>query len=148
MRNVTALQIPMKTRKNLSLLLLAAVVVATDPTGLGQAHADPGAAPNEAGALIGAWCDDTGYRIDLAPDSITFLDAQAPNPPPGEELALAAGIAVYTQDFRTSAWPELDVVSCTLRLTGPDRAEETCSGPGIGYRPFIKLARCTTLPIS
>ena len=144
MRNVTGPQIAMKICKSLVVLLFAAATLAADPASLGQARANPDAAR----ALLGAWCDDTGYRIDLSPDSITFLDAQAPNPPPGEELAFAAGLAVYTQDFRKSAWPELDVVSCTLRLTGPDQAEETCTGPGIGYRPFIELNRCTPTPIS
>lgn len=139
MRNATTPLYSPKSRARAPLCAIWLLVLAATPT-----MADP----HEAGALLGAWCDDTGYRIDLAPGSITFLDAQAPNPPPGEELAFAAGIAVYSQDFRKSAWPELDVVSCTLRLTGPDRAEETCTGPGIGYRPFIELNRCTPTPIS
>lgn len=111
-------------------------------------HHGAAADPAEAAALMGAWCDDTGYRLDLGPDSITFLDAQAPHPPPGQELAFAADMAVYSQDFRNTSWPELDVVACTLRLMGPGEAEESCSGPGIGFRPRIMLKRCPVTPIS
>ena len=69
-------------------------------------------------------------------------------PPPGQELAIVGELAVYTQDFRQSPWPELDLVACRLSLTDPDKALETCTGPGIGYRPVIPLRRCTGVPIS
>ncbi len=38
--------------------------------------------------------------------------------------------------------PELDVIDCTLRLTGPDTAVETCRGPGYGFVPYFELKRC------
>jgi hypothetical protein len=124
-------------------ILLAAICLSA-VLGAGDTLADPA----EAEALMGAWCDDTGYRVELRADAITFLDAQAPNPPPGQELAFAAGMAVYSQDFRDTAWPNLDVVACTLRLISPDEAEETCTGPGFGFRPRIHLKRCPATPIS
>lgn len=106
------------------------------------------AAADPASRLLGDWCDETGYRVELRQDGITFFDAQMPHPPPGQELAIVGELAVYTQDFRQSPWPELDLVACRLSLTGPDRALESCTGPGIGYRPFIPLKRCTAVPIS
>lgn len=101
------------------------------------------AGPTQAAErLLGAWCDDTGYRIDLGPDSITFRDRQLGDPPAGTDLTFGDGIAVYRQDFRPTQWPQLDVIDCTLRLTGPDSAEETCRGPGYGFMPFFALKRC------
>lgn len=132
MRNVTPRQI---LAAALSLALLVVI-------------RDAAADPTEAEALMGSWCDDTGYRLDLGPDGITFFDAQAPNPPPGQELAFAAGMADYSQDFRDTSWPELDIVACTLRLTGPGEALESCTGPGVGFRPQIALKRCPVTPIS
>lgn len=123
------------TRIWLGRLAAAGLLLAT-PT---AAAADP---------LFGAWCDDTGYRLDISADRVTFLDAQAPHPPPGQELAFGEGVAVYLQDFRETQWPALDVVACTLTLTGPDTAVERCHGPGIGFNPFIPLTRCKTTPIS
>lgn len=108
------------------------------------------ATPARAAAdpLLGAWCDDTGYRIELSPDRITFRDRQLGDPPDGYELAFGEGVAVYRQDFRPTPWPQLDVIDCTLRLTGPDRAEETCRGRGYGFVPFFALKRCPPDPIS
>lgn len=101
-----------------------------------------------AAELIGDWCDESGYRVELRADKVTFFDAQAPHPPPGDELAIAGNLAVYTQDFRGTPWPQLDVVACRLSVTGPDRALESCTGPGIGFRAVIPLKRCTGMPIS
>lgn len=98
--------------------------------------------------LLGDWCDETGYRVELRADGVSFFDAQAPHPPPGAELAIVGELAVYTQDFRGTPWPQLDVVACRLSLTGPDRALETCTGPGVGFRPVIPLKRCSATPIS
>ena len=108
----------------------------------------PGARALAADPLLGSWCDDTGYRIDLTAEKITFRDRQLGDPPDGTDLAFGEGIAVYRQDFRPTPWPELDVIDCTLRLTGPDRAEETCRGPGHGFMPFFALKRCPPEVIS
>lgn len=105
--------------------------------------------PHEASALMGSWCDETGYQLNLTPDAIRFRDLQAvEDPPEGADLAFAANIAVYTQDFRNSAYPEIGLIACTLTLTGPDRAREHCQGPGVGFRPTIDLTRCPETPIS
>ena len=101
-----------------------------------------------ADPLLGAWCDDTGYRIDLGDDRITFRDHQQDDPPDGTELAFGTGIAVYRQDFRPTQWPRIGIIDCTLRLTGPDSAEETCHGPGSGFTPFFALKRCPADVIS
>jgi hypothetical protein len=98
--------------------------------------------------LLGSWCDDTGYRIDLSADRISFRDRQYGDPPDGSELAFGDGIAVYRQDFRHTRWPQIDVLDCTLRLTAPDGAEETCRGPGYGYVPQFNLKRCPADVIS
>lgn len=117
-------KIAMKVLTTLALsAVLARVVLAADP-------------------LLGSWCDDTGYRIDLSAEKITFRDRQFGHPPDGTELAFGEGIAVYRQDFRATQWPQLDIVDCTLRLVGPDRAEETCQGRGHGFMPFFALERC------
>ncbi|WP_303976557.1 hypothetical protein [Dongia mobilis] len=98
--------------------------------------------------LLGHWCDDTGYRIHLTADRITFSDRQMGDPPDGTDLAFGDGIAVYRQDFRNSPWPHIDLIDCTLRLVGPDSAEETCRGPGFGFVPVYILRRCPTEHIS
>jgi hypothetical protein len=98
--------------------------------------------------LLGSWCDETGYRIELSADKIVFRDRQLGDPPPGTDLTFGEGVAVYRQDFRPTRMPELDIIDCTLRLTGPDRAEETCRGPGYGFMPFIQLKRCPQEVIS
>lgn len=105
--------------------------------------------PHEAAELMGSWCDDTGYQLNLTQSAIWFRDLQAmEDPPAGADLAFAANIAVYTQDFRESVYPEIGLIACTLTLTGPDRAREHCQGPGVGFRPTIDLVRCPETPIS
>lgn len=98
---------------------------------------------------MGSWCDDTGYQLNLTQSAIWFRDLQAvEDPPAGTDLAFAANIAVYTQDFRQSAYPEIGLIACSLTLIGPDRAREHCEGPGVGFRPTIDLTRCPETPIS
>ncbi len=59
------------------------------------------AAPAQATErLLGAWCDDTGYRIDLQSDKITFHDRQMERSPARHGSDLRQGVAVYRQDFR------------------------------------------------
>jgi hypothetical protein len=104
---------------------------------------------SEAGALLGSWCDDTGYQLNLTPERIFFRDLQSvEDPPAGADLAFARDMAVYTQDFRPTVFPELGLIACSLTLTGPDTAVERCHGPGTGFRPVIELKRCPETPIS
>ena len=104
---------------------------------------------SEAGALLGSWCDDTGYQLNLTPERIFFRDLQSvEDPPAGADLAFARDMAVYTQDFRPTAYPELGLIACSLTLTGPDKAVERCHGPGTSFRPVIDLKRCPETPIS
>lgn len=119
------------------IIVLTAMALGTS-AGLGRA----------AERLLGSWCDDTGYRIDLGPDRISFRDRQVGDPPDGTDLTFGEGVAVYRQDFRRSAWPHLDIIDCTLRLTGSDSAEESCRGAGYGFVPYFALKRCPTDHIS
>jgi hypothetical protein len=101
----------------------------------------------EAGAaspekLLGDWCDDSGYRIELSATAIRFSDRQLGDPPPGTDLVIKDGIATYNQDFRTSPWPHIGYLRCTLRLLGDNAAAESCTGTGFGYMPFFALKRC------
>jgi hypothetical protein len=98
--------------------------------------------------LFGAWCDETGYRIDIGPKGISFRDRQMGDPPAGADLVVKDGIATYTQDFRASQWPNIGLLSCTLRLLGENAAAETCSGDGYGFMPFFALKRCPVATIS
>jgi len=102
----------------------------------------------EADRLFGAWCDDTGYRIDIGPKGISFRDHQMGDPPAGADLVVKDGVATYTQDFRVSAWPHIGLLSCTLRLLGDNAAAESCSGDGYGFMPFFALKRCPEEVIS
>lgn len=107
------------------------------------------AGPAVAGdALLGSWCDETGYRIELSPDRIVFKDREMGDPPAGMDLTLKDGVATYRQDFRPSPWPQIGLLDCTLRLLGPNAAAETCTGPGYGYMPFFALKRCPQEVIS
>lgn len=108
-----------------------------------------GDAAGEAAALLGSWCDATGYQLNLTPQAIWFRDVQAEeDPPPGSDLAFGGNIAVYTQDFSGSRYPLIGLLACSLTLTGPGRAREQCHGPGTGFRPIIDLERCPEMPIS
>lgn len=119
----------------LSRTIGAALLVASQFVGaLAQAaSADP---------LYGSWCDDTGYRIDISPEGISFRDRQMGDPPSGTDLVVKDGVATYRQDFRSSAWPHIGLLDCSLRLLGENAAAETCSGTGYGYMPFFALKRC------
>jgi len=98
--------------------------------------------------LFGAWCDETGYRIDIGPKGIAFRDRQMGDPPAGTDLVVKDGIATYIQDFRASQWPHIGLLNCTLRLLGDNAAAETCSGNGYGFMPFFALKRCPKEAIS
>ena len=113
---------------------LAALLTVSFLMGLAPANAQE--------RLFGSWCDDTGYRIDLRPEGISFRDRQMGDPPAGADLVVKDGTATYTQDFRKSAWPHIGLLSCTLRLLGDNAAAETCSGVGYGFMPFFALKRC------
>jgi hypothetical protein len=120
-----------RARKSLSILLTASFLLGP---GLARAESEE--------RLFGSWCDDTGYRIDIGPQGISFRDRQMGDPPAGTDLAIKDGIATYTQDFRQSAWPHIGLLSCNLRLLGDNAAAETCSGSGYGFMPFFALKRC------
>ncbi|MBI2256132.1 MAG: hypothetical protein HYU58_16030 [Proteobacteria bacterium] len=126
-----------RRRKGLAILLTASFLL-----GSGTALAE------EKERLFGAWCDDTGYRIDIGPEAIRFRDRQMGDPPSGTNLVVKNGIATYAQDFRKSAWPHIGLLSCTLRLLGDNAAAETCSGDGYGFMPFFALKRCPKEVIS
>ncbi|MDY0872132.1 hypothetical protein [Dongia rigui] len=120
-----------RARKVLSILLTVSLLLGTS---LAQAETQE--------RLFGSWCDDTGYRIDIGPQGIRFRDRQMGDPPAGTDLVVKDGTATYTQDFRQSAWPQIGLLSCTLRLLGDNAAAETCSGDGYGFMPFFALKRC------
>ncbi|WP_374381043.1 hypothetical protein [Dongia sp.] len=104
--------------------------------------AAPGVRGAEPERLYGSWCDETGYRIDIGPEAIRFRDRQMGDPPAGTNLKISDGVATYSQDFRTSPWPHIGLLDCTLRLLGPNAAAESCTGTGYGYMPFFALKRC------
>nr|WP_298690756.1 hypothetical protein [uncultured Dongia sp.] len=106
---------------------------------IGQAQAAKAASAEK---LLGDWCDDSGYRIELSATAIRFRDRQMGDPPPGTGLVVKEGIATYNQDFRGSRWPDIGFLSCTLRLLGDNAAAESCTGTGYGYMPFFALKRC------
>ncbi len=115
---------------------------------LGIGLLGPNAALAGEERLYGSWCDETGYRIDIAPGAIRFRDRQAGDPPAGTDLIVKDGTATYHQDFRASAWPHIGILECTLKLLGDNAASESCTGTGYGYMPFFALKRCPEDAIS
>ena len=108
----------------------------------------------EAGAqdrhpLLGDWCTDFGYRIKVRERAVAFEDdRRSEDPPPAYDIRFAAESVSYVQDFRATILPQIDIVACTLRRVGADRAEESCAGPGSGFMEWVPLRRCLPVPMS